>query len=395
MIAKLLESLSKLSFFTVSLLLHVVLVSLLGSAVLVKEMIPRETFVAVPDTDGFLSEVEVSSAPPAEQTSEFEEMTFAPEAMEASTAPAVAVAALSALATDSSAASTFSVNPATATQNFGNSMSGSTDLMASAATQVGGGSSKGMSRNLGGGMSSFFGGVEVQNGLTGTFYDLKQTDKETPSKMAPTPGEEKTSGVVGSPEAGKANGEFTSEMREFVKKGMRESYLSKYFQAPQKLNSYQLFIPNMSAGEAPKAFQVADKVQPRRWAAVYRGNIRPPADGKFRFSGKGDDILVVRLNGKVVLDGSLGNIAGGEGREGGDDAAGHRVGPWVRMDRSRSYPIEILIGETPGGVFYQRLFVEQEGVQHKGGKALFQTTAADLPKEIAEKHDGLVFDYVN
>jgi hypothetical protein len=62
-----------------------------------------------------------------------------------------------------------------------------------------------------------------------------------------------------------------------------------------------MFISIRPSEEAPQAFGLSNS--PGYWVALYRGTATPPADGKYTFCGFGDDILLVRVNGKIVLDG--------------------------------------------------------------------------------------------
>lgn len=71
-----------------------------------------------------------------------------------------------------------------------------------------------------------------------------------------------------------------------------------FFQGPVPLYATQIFIPRIDANDGPRAFNLAGRVPPRRWAVVYRGKVSPPETGRFHFVGVGDDFIVVRFNGK-------------------------------------------------------------------------------------------------
>lgn len=136
----------------------------------------------------------------------------------------------------------------------------------------------------GGGGMSFFGFRGPGGGLVGSFYDLKQTR------------DKKASGVD-------ANN-YTEIVRAWADGGMKESELSKYFKAPATLSAAQFMIPDMAANAAPKAFDVEKDVKPAQWLAVYRGKVQPPKEGNYHFIGAADDVLLVKANGKLVLDAS-------------------------------------------------------------------------------------------
>ena len=160
----------------------------------------------------------------------------------------------------------------------------------------------------------------------------------------------------------------------------------------------------MTADAAPAAFEVQNEVQPRRWVVVYRGAVQAPKTGKFRFVGAGDDLLLVRLNGRVLFDygytmATIGtNVAFKHGVLAGtqqddvleklfrrdspmkppvtfykystipqqnDHIGGMAVGPEFSVDAGKTYPIEILIGEIPGGHFSVSLLIEETGAVYQ------------------------------
>ncbi len=164
-----LEKCSKLSFFSVSLLIHIVIVASLGSAVLVREMIPKETFVATTDTSNFLEESTEPAGPPADEPVEFDELTFSPEPSNA--APASAPSQLSALATDSvTNSSNFTVTAASAIPSMGTSMSNTAANTAMAVGAVG--QASGGRGSSGGLKTGTLFGVTVTSSKMGVILDV-------------------------------------------------------------------------------------------------------------------------------------------------------------------------------------------------------------------------------
>jgi hypothetical protein len=208
-------------------------------------------------------------------------------------------------------------------------------------------------------------------------YDLKQTANGQASDFA------------------EDNDKFHEFLTTFVKQGWNTSMLDKFYKVPEPLGIRQLFIPQISADDAPKAFKAEKKVRPQRWVIIYRGKFSAPKSGTFRFAGFCDDILVVRLNGKNVLDGSIADTSGDDRlREklgltwAGVDETKYNVrgGTWFELKQGLTYNIEILIGEQPGGMFCAYLFVQEKGVSYEQpNKTLtpqlpvFQTTAERIP----------------
>ena len=271
---------------------------------------------------------------------------------------------------------------------------------------IGGGSSKGFGGGSGGGIGagkgmgvgggknfvSMFGarGGAGTGGLIGTFYDLKQTSARTPTAMAPAPG-----GIA----------PFRTAVRDFLESGWSAGRLQKYFQAPDLLVSGQLFIPSQPADGAPKAFDVAKLVKPSRWILHYKCFVEVPNSLPFRFVGSGDDFLIVRWNRKIALDDGYETYLAGGGnyRDFGvkvtqeykvDRKPGslHRLkaGPWLQATKGTKLHVEVLLGETPGGVFdcYLTIEVAKSGdrvngeYQGEGRLKLFRCNADPLPQEL-------------
>ncbi len=222
-----------------------------------------------------------------------------------------------------------------------------------AAAAQGTGSGQGAGSGQG---TGFFGGAGLVGSglLEGTLYDLKQSKAGRPTGMTPE--------------------KYSNEIKAFAYGNWNMSRFAQYFKGPNPLFTRQIYIPVMPAEEGPKAFNVADQVQPKMWVALYHATVVPPTSGRFRFVGCCDDVMIVRFNRKVVLDGSLTNLSIWHGREkpylypnmNKMDAA---VGDWVTVKAGVSYPIEILIGERPGGKFLAFLFLEAEGGSYQKNEA--------------------------
>ena len=213
----------------------------------------------------------------------------------------------------------------------------------------------------GGSAVPFFGFRESKGGgsLVGRFYDLKQTKDKKPSGLDQDKG-------------------FPEELHKFVDSGWNESHLSKYFVGPNPLYATQIFIPKIDADRGPHAFNLSG-VQPKMWVIHYKGTVIPPEGGTYRFVGMADDILVVRFNGKVVLDCGSNRPSGKEPQkyyasEGlkldkkMDWYKGLGVGEPFQVQGGNSYDMQVLIGEWPGGDFKAWLLLEKDGVQYDKDK---------------------------
>jgi hypothetical protein len=231
---------------------------------------------------------------------------------------------------------------------------------------VGSGMGSGMGGGGGGGGMTMFGFHNASGGgLAGEFYDLKQTRGRRPS--------------------GVDNAKYGAIISQFIEKNWQESILNDYYKAPKALFAAQLLIPAIEASSAPKAFDVERQVQPTRWVALYKGDVVAPESGTFHFVGVGDDVLFVRFNGKNVLNGSWDSPSqfgpGVNDRFGikideryrcewprpphASHAGGFAKGGGFTVEAGKSYPIQILIGEWPGGMSHFVLLIEKDGGEYK------------------------------
>jgi len=232
----------------------------------------------------------------------------------------------------------------------------------------------------GGAAVPFFGFRESKGGgsLVGRFYDLKQLKNGSPSKLD------------------QQNG-YTGELSKFVNSGWNESNLDKYFMGPNPLYTTQIFIPKINADMGPGAFGLGGRVQPKMWVVLYKGDVIPTETGTFRFVGMGDDVLVVRFNGRVVLDCGSTNPTGhapqkfypSSGLQLKNDMPWYKglgVGDPVQVTGGQSYPMEVLLGEWPGGDFKAWLLIEKDGVEYeKDGKGvpmlpIFKVAAGEVTR---------------
>jgi hypothetical protein len=226
--------------------------------------------------------------------------------------------------------------------------------------------------------------------LTGNFYDLKQDPKGKDTDMSQNvPGDN-----------GEKDRLFIRSVVEFMD-GWDEKKLQEFYRAKDTLHTTQVFIPTMNASEAPKAFDVERDVRPTRWLVHYKGQFTAPKSGSFRFVGCGDDILAVRMDKKLVFNGSIMEIPGHMGSD-RENVGKVRVGTqewnifggeWFRLSAGKTYPLEILMGEVPGIDLAMFLMIQEKGVDYpqrpdNRGPILpvFQTAPTKLPKIDAEKN---------
>jgi len=178
------------------------------------------------------------------------------------------------------------------------------------------------------------------------------------------------------PKAGATTNQNTF-LKNFAAAGFKKSMLRDYYNAKVELYATQFFMPLMPADEAPKAFQAEQEIQPRNWLVYYEGQFASPDAGTYRFVGSADDTLIVRVNDKIVLDGSRDTAGAFRASAPITDWAPKpeqilagakqlRTGPvvqgdWIPLQAGVNNKIEIVIGEVPGGFFGCYLFIEKQG----------------------------------
>jgi|GEM_PF-356160 len=232
-------------------------------------------------------------------------------------------------------------------------------------TGVGFGPSTG---TLAGGATRGGGGVTVfgfrdkrEDLLKGTFYDLKQTPDGQP-----TP--------IGNDADNKAAiAHYLNAVKNFVHHGWNQADFDHYYRAKNPLYASQIYVPIGESIEAAKAFNVEDEVKADRWLVHYRGSAKAPRTGTFRFVGRGDNILLVRLNKQNIFDGSSREIidehAVIDQKLGACSAKGWELagGKWFTVHEGERLDIEILIGDN-GGAYSSFLLIEEKGVTYEQRK---------------------------
>ena len=199
----------------------------------------------------------------------------------------------------------------------------------------------------------FGGNKSMGNELTGTFYDLKQTNKGQSTKMN--------------------QGRFYAALASFAK-GWNKGRLDDFYQAPKKKYASFFMIPTISSSRVTKAFGVSETVKPVFWAAYYEGYISAPETGRYRFQGYGDDILLVRINKRLVIDASYEPYRPSLHTGWRSDAKNNRkypigsqrlfIGDWFKLTKGKPVRMEVLMGDV-GNISSFRLLIEKEGAQYK------------------------------
>ncbi len=229
---------------------------------------------------------------------------------------------------------------------------------------------------------SLFGGarsVAVGNDFEGTFYSLRYDRRGKETNL----GEE----------------EYKQTIRRFVDLGWNPYVFAPYFRGPQKLYTTQIFIPTIYSEFGPSHFGIpaGPDFDPYFWCVHYKGKIMRKEGGRFRFWGLGDDILLVRVNGTVVFNGSWEAIRSDfcEWELHEEDYRywmGHAeaaVGDWFELEPDVPVEMEVLIGELSGTEFCAYLVIEDENEDYaenrQGMPVLPVFKTAEIPDRVKDK----------
>lgn len=215
-------------------------------------------------------------------------------------------------------------------------------------------------------------GQSIGNDFVGTFYDLKRTRD---GRKRPV---------------GDAL-DIADPLRKFVRSGWKPSILGKYYRSSKKLYATSFVIPRLPADLAPEAFGEME-TEGWGWAVHYKGKLVHKDGITFRFRGGGDSVLIVRLDGKIILDGNyerfdadqfgLSGMTGWLSKSSDDYKywlanARASVSDWITLEPGVPLDMEILLGDTKGyGVSFM-LCVEEEGVEYPISR--YQPGAPILP----------------
>ena len=184
----------------------------------------------------------------------------------------------------------------------------------------------------------------------GYLYDLKQTSGRKPSGMT--------------------TGHYHSWVIDFIKSEWEPRLLAPYYKSPKPLATPCIYIPTLKATEGPRAFGVEKEVQPDMYVVWYHVRAAPPKEGTYHFAGIGDDVLVVRVDGHTVLDGSLSNIWSSRSgqksypiqnfKPSSQNESRLQVGEPFHATPVNPVDIDVLIGEEPGGNSNYFLLIQRD-----------------------------------
>jgi hypothetical protein len=184
----------------------------------------------------------------------------------------------------------------------------------------------------------------------------------------------------------------------FYDAGWNPRALAMYYRAPQKLYTTFFYIPMSASETVPRSFGIPDDVYTLNWCAHYKGKFASKEGGKFRFWGRGENVLAVRVNGKEVLQG--GHVLAAEIASDWRSAApehrkfyrGHGpmgVGDWFELEPGVPAELEVVFGDTGGAWTQATLTIEEFGKEYPenedGAPILPIFKTAEIPEHLMDE----------
>jgi len=241
-------------------------------------------------------------------------------------------------------------------------------------------------RGFGGGLGSLGGAVAdslritsfgydqaMEGTLKGTLYDFKRDSK-------------------GRSISGDAQSRYVRTLKDLKVRDLDR----KFSKAEKNLYASYIVMPWVDAVIGPRTFGVEGIIKPNYIGVHYIGSYKPTKSGRFRFVGRGDNVLLVRVNGKLVIDGSLAVYSSGSVRSRSErekkvyksyfgclSRSPALAGDWFDLREGVETDIEIFIGESFGGLSGAYLLIEEEG---RPGLKIFSTRPlSDQDKKFLRK----------
>ena len=216
---------------------------------------------------------------------------------------------------------------------------------------------------------------DLDGALIGAIIDVKTTNDPNDPKGRPLGYSGNTTKIFADRFKNCISGNFTDAACAHVRKLQKRVAMSNLFIKPQM------------ATKGPEAFGVQDIVEPKGWAVYYVGDITPTEKARYRLWGYYDDYILVRINGKVVMEykwpcktvGDAGLCTGWKPEPDSEKLLGKynssqkftwlAPSDWWEAKPGQKIKLEIVIAEKDGGWTGGLLCIEKEGEtypQHKG-----------------------------
>ncbi len=204
------------------------------------------------------------------------------------------------------------------------------------------------------------GGGLPEGALIGEIIDYKRNAKGEKTALDPT------------------GDDYWALTRRLVEGKFAESVYKDVYRLPMRVALSCLWIPPQSADNGPRAFGAEKHMEPKAWAAHYSGTLTPTKNMRCRFIGYFDDMMMVTIDHKVVLEvrwsmkpTDKGPVTGWKSPDPGFRYTGPQsgcamiAGDWIDFKKNKSVRIDLICGEKPGGLIGGLLLIEEEGAKYE------------------------------
>jgi hypothetical protein len=250
-------------------------------------------------------------------------------------------------------------------------------------------SSASMTEGLGGGIGGFelmpdpseislLGGgrsISIGNDFEGTFYSLSldRSGRKNNESM----------------------GSYPYILRQFFDSGWNPRSLTPYYRWPQKLYTTFIFVPTIGFEHVPRSFGIPDEVNTAQWIVHYKGQIMSREGGKFRFWGRGNHVLAVKVDGVEVAFLGLPAVrdiytdwksTAEEDLKYYTGKLSMAVGDWFELEANQPVEMEVVIGDHNGADTQATLRIQKHGEYYPrnrdGGPVLPVFKTAEIPEHL-------------
>ena len=193
----------------------------------------------------------------------------------------------------------------------------------------------------------------IGNDFEGVIYDFKRDRNGKKPSVAMAPND---------------HWKFKEYVAKFIKSGWKSSSIARFYQSPRKLYTPMIMIPPINSAMGPWAFGERD-MYPYQYMLHYKGQLVHKDGIRFRFVVMGDNFLVIRLNGKVVMDykNQFEHVITEKRSKPLSYHFGHWYAyatDWIELEPGIPKEMEAILGDYKGGLFSAMIAVEVEGVDY-------------------------------
>jgi len=204
----------------------------------------------------------------------------------------------------------------------------------------------------------FGGGQSIGNDFEGVIYDCKRDRRGKKNSVALSPSD---------------HWKMKEYVASFIKSGWKPSSLARFYRSPHKLYTPTIMIPPIAAAFGPWAFGEKD-MPSYSYMLHYKGQLVHKEGIRFRFVVMGDNFLLIRLDGKVVMDykNQFEHVLTGKPSKPLNYHLGHWYAyatDWIELEPGVPKEMEVILGEYQGTLSAWMIAVEVEGVEYPKGPA--------------------------